>query len=116
MEFAPGDQVKMPGMVQMCTFCEPTIKWKYLDLYLPVLQIMSSVLCLPCLYTCVLYVAIEFRLLFHEITFLNSFAMLWLDLKLLSKFFYLILAKQIVYLLTPQAHGTVYLHMPQNAF
>lgn len=42
--------------------------------------------------------------------------MLWLDLKLLSKFFYLILAKQIVYLLTPQAHVAVYLHMPQNAF
>lgn len=76
MEFAPGDQVKIPGMVQICIFCESAIKWKYLDLYLPVLKIMSSVVCLWCLYTCVLYVEIEFKLLFHEITFKNRFAML----------------------------------------
>ena len=76
MEFAPGDQVKIPGMVQICIFCEPAIKWKYLDLCLPVLKIMSSVVCLWCLYTCVLYIEIEFKLLFHEITFKNRFAML----------------------------------------
>lgn len=69
MEFAPGDQVEIPGMVQICIFCEPAIKWKYPDLYSPVLKIMSSVVCLWYLYICVLYVEIEFKLLFHEITF-----------------------------------------------
>lgn len=69
MEFAPGDQVEIPGMVQICIFCEPAIKWKYLALYLPVLKSISSVVCLWCLYVCVLYVEIEFKLLFHEITF-----------------------------------------------
>lgn len=54
VEFELGDQAKIPGMVQMCAFCEPAIKWKYPDLYFPFVKIMSSLLCLHCLYTCVL--------------------------------------------------------------
>lgn len=57
------------GMVQICIFCEPAIKWKYLDLYSPVLR-----LC-PLWYACGIFIfvclmlEIEFKLLFHEITF-----------------------------------------------
>lgn len=69
VEFAPGAQVEIPGMVQISASCEPTVQWKSLDLCSPFLNITFYVLCFGIFILVYPYVEIDFRLLFSLIEF-----------------------------------------------